>query len=369
MDNEFNYLLKAASQILAKYQQEKESGSLFNCVGICGVGTIETRHTEIIAALLDPQGNHGFGAESLKAFFRQCGLPEFANNCDDYYVQTEVKIPGRRPDIVIQGRNLCVVIENKTNTGDHYMQLADYRDWLEKQPAMHKKLLYLTYGGYPANDTHIQAGEYQSISYTETICNWLRECTCMTATPAADFCRQYADFIKNTICGGGIMSSREDLKKLLDSAEKIKAAEALASVVGDVKNQKYIDLFNEWAGQKRGKKVLKNLDSAQIYDGFNLEIAGNDELVFGFLFNAPGFRTFSYGLTWKDGKERTDEDIKKYQEKSLEGCNHWWAYSKYFKEYRNPGDNIDFLFNRKDELFAAMNKALQEMEDELQKLN
>ena len=370
MHKNIENLLNAASEIIVKHQQEKQSGKCFNCVDICGVGTIETRHTEIIAALLDPYGHHGFGAESLKAFFRQCGLPEFANNCDDCYVQTEVQIPGRRPDIVIQGRNLCVVIENKTNTSDHYMQLADYRDWLVKQPAMYKKLLYLTYGGYPASDSNIKFGEYQSISYRETICNWLRECACMTATPAADFCRQYADFIKNTICRENIMSTREDLKKLLDTPEKIKAAEALAGVIEDVKNQKYIDLFNEWTGQKRGKKVLKNLDSAQIYDGFNLEIAGNDELVFGFLFNAPGFRTFSYGLTWKDGKERTDEDIKKYQEKSLEGCNHWWAYSKYFsKEYRNPGDNIDFLFNRKDELFAAMNKALQEMEDVLPKLN
>ena len=199
MEESINKLLEAASKIIAGHKQETQSGKYFNCVDICGVGEIETRHSGIIAALLDPQGNHGLGAESLKAFFRQCGLLEFANNCDDCYVQTEVKIPGRRLDVVIQGKNLCVVIENKTNTSDHYMQLADYRDWLEKQRVMYKKLLYLTYGGYPANDTHIQAGEYQSISYTETICNWLRECACMTATPAADFCRQYADFIKNTI--------------------------------------------------------------------------------------------------------------------------------------------------------------------------
>ena len=166
------------------------------------------------------------------------------------------------------------------------------------------------------------------------------------------------------------MSTREDLKKLLDTPEKIKAAKELAIVVDDVKNQKYIDLLNEWANKRSGKKVLQNLESAATYSGFRLEIEDNDELVFGFSFETSGFKNFSYGFTWKDGKERTDEDIKKYQEKSLTGCNHWWAYSKYFsKEYRNPGDNIDFLFNRKDELFAAMNKALQEMEDILAKLN
>ena len=106
MENAIGQLLEEAGKILADRKQETQSGKCFNCIDICGVGTIETRHTEIIAALLDPQGNHGFGADSLKAFFRQCNLPEFANNCEDCRVQTEVKIPGRRPDIVIRGKDL-----------------------------------------------------------------------------------------------------------------------------------------------------------------------------------------------------------------------------------------------------------------------
>jgi hypothetical protein len=55
--------------------------------------------------------------------------------------------------------------------------------------------------------------------------------------------------------------------------------------------------------------------------------------------------------------------IQKYKEKNLEGCNNWWAFSKYFpKEYRNPGENLDFLFDRKEELFNAMDGAVNEME-------
>ena len=355
-------LLEEAGKILADRKQETQSGKCFNCVDICGVGTIETRHTEIIAALLDPQGNHGFGAESLKVFFRQCNLPEFADNCEDCRVQTEVKIPGRRPDIVIRGKDLCVVIENKTNTSDHYMQLADYRDWIKDQKVTYKALLYLTYEGYKASDTHIKEGEYQSISYSKTICNWLRECAGMQATPAADFCKQYANFIKENIMEGSVMSTREEIKAILDSPEKIKAAEELAIVVEDVKNQKYIDLFNEWA-EKSGKKVWRSLDSGKTYAGFSLEIEGDDELVFGFSFDASGFRNFAYGLTWKDGKERLAGEIEKYKKISLTGCNSWWAYSKYFPaEYRNPGENLDFLFDRKEELFNAMDGAVNEME-------
>ena len=352
-------LLEEAGKILADRKQETQSGKCFNCVDICGVGTIEPRHTEIIAALLDPQGNHGFGAESLKVFFRQCNLPEFADNCEDCRVQTEVKIPGRRPDIVIRGKDLCVVIENKTNTSDHYMQLADYRDWIKDQKVTYKALLYLTYEGYKASDTHIKEGEYQSISYSKTICNWLRECAGMQATPAADFCKQYANFIKENIMEGSVMSTREEIKALLDSPEKIKAAEELAIVVEDVKNQKYIDLFNEWA-EKSGKKVWRSLDSGKTDAGFSLEIDGDDELVFGFSFDDSGFRNFAYGLTWKDGKERLADEIEKYKKISLTGCNSWWAYSKYFPaEYRNPGENLDFLFNRKKRTFQCNGRSCE----------
>ena len=367
MNENIKDLLNAASEIIVKHQQEKQSGKHFNCVDICGVGTIETRHTEIIAALLDPYGNHGFGAESLKAFFRQCNLVNFADHCEECYVQTEVKIPGRRPDIVIQSKDLYVVIENKTNTCDHYMQLADYRDWVKEQKVTYKALLYLTYEGYKASDGNIDESQYQRISYSKTICNWLRECARMKSTPAADFCKQYAKFIEEKIMGNETMLMHNELKNLLDSPEKIKAAEELAIAAADIKHQKYIELFNEWA-EKSGKMVFKSLKSAQIYDGFYLEIAGNNELVFGFLFNASDFGNFSYGLTWKDGQER--KDIQKYKEKSLEGCNNWWAFSKYFpKEYRNPGENLDFLFSRKEELFNAMNTALQELESVLQQLN
>jgi ribosomal protein S27E len=71
---------------------------------------------------------------------------------------------------VISGKDLCLVIENKTNTSDHYMQLADYRDWVQKQKATYKALLYLTYEGYKASDKYIADKEYECISYTKTIC-------------------------------------------------------------------------------------------------------------------------------------------------------------------------------------------------------
>ena len=240
-------LLAEASKIVANHKQETQSGKCFNCVDICGVGTIETRHTEIIAALLDPQGNHGFGAESLKAFFRACGLTEFSDHCEDCYVRTEVKIPGRRPDIVISGKDLCVVIENKTNTSDHYMQLADYRDWIEEQKVTYKALLYLTYEGYKAVDTNIKEAEYTRISYTETICKWLEECAGMQATSAADFCKQYAKFIKNTIMGDGTVNNNMT-KTILADVKSFKAAACINQSFDNAKIEILQKLLREYIG-------------------------------------------------------------------------------------------------------------------------
>ena len=54
-------------------------------------------------------------------------------------------------DIVITSKpetQFCVVIENKTATTDHELQLEDYRNWLDnKQKAVNRRLLYLTYEG------------------------------------------------------------------------------------------------------------------------------------------------------------------------------------------------------------------------------
>lgn len=50
MNENIENLLKASCEIIGKHQQEKQSGKCFNCVDICGVGTIETRHTEIMTA-------------------------------------------------------------------------------------------------------------------------------------------------------------------------------------------------------------------------------------------------------------------------------------------------------------------------------
>jgi len=315
-------LFEEAGKILADRKQETQSGQCFNCIDICGVGTIETRHTEIIAALLDPQGNHGFGAESLKAFFRQCNLPEFADNCEDCRVQTEVKIPGRRPDIVIRGKDLCVVIENKTNTSDHYMQLADYRDWVQKQKATYKALLYLTYEGYKASDKYIADKEYECISYTKTMCNWLQECAGMKSDPAADFCKQYAKFIKNTIMGDGTVNNNMT-ETILADVESFKAAACINQSFAKAKSACLTQCVKECC-----KKDIVKVDTKSVW----IEYPGNKPYHIGFQWDN---KCCYYGIA-------RNEQTPGFEKCQLDGflpATDWWIAYKYAEK----GFNCDWL--------------------------
>ena len=328
MNENIKDLLNAASEIIVKHQQEKQSGKCFNCVDICGVGTIETRHTEIIAALLDPYGNHGFGAESLKVFFRQCNLANFADHCEDCYVQTEVKIPGRRPDIVIQSKDLYVVIENKTNTCDHYMQLADYRDWVKEQKVTYKALLYLTYEGYKASDGNIDEGQYQRISYSKTICNWLRECARMKSTPAAYFCRQYADFIYKTMIPEGIMNNGIT-ETILENIDSFKAATFINKSFDNARFQKLIKLFREcWDGPE--EITANNLTADIIFSDKPYRITFQYN-------NAPPY----FGIA-RGGKK---PDFTQFKLDGWESANPYWIAWKFInkEELRANWSDAEFL--------------------------
>ena len=93
-------LLKKVSDQLKKRQEAAQSGEKFNGFEICRIGDDELRHSAIIAAMLDPQGPHGLGNGPLKAFFREVGCPELADQCDDCSVETEYSIEHRRMDLV-----------------------------------------------------------------------------------------------------------------------------------------------------------------------------------------------------------------------------------------------------------------------------
>lgn len=85
----------------------------------------EIRHSNFLAWLLDPRGNHGLGSNLVKSVLREAGLDNIDNlTCDDAVVEREKDYI----DLLVYSpkEKWCLVIENKTWTKDHGHQLNRY---------------------------------------------------------------------------------------------------------------------------------------------------------------------------------------------------------------------------------------------------
>ena len=87
MTEKVETLLKEVSKTLKSKNEELKK--TFNAFDMAKIGSEETRHSAIIAALLDPQSPFGTGAKSLKAFFQQVGLDEIAKLCNEKGISKE----------------------------------------------------------------------------------------------------------------------------------------------------------------------------------------------------------------------------------------------------------------------------------------
>ena len=365
-------LLCKVSTLLKERQAVVKSGKTFNCLDICRIGDDEIRHSSIIATMLDPQGPHGLGSESLKAFFRVVcpDEPDFSNKCDDCSVETEYSIEHRRMDIVIRNRNLCVVIENKTTTIDHYMQLKDYYNWLNNQTVPLRRLFYLTYRGAVAADENIKSEEYFPISYERDICSWMLKCSHAAFErnlPVVEtFCHQYCTYLKQITETSMTQKEMKELGSIiLDNATSFKSAKAIAENFDQIRNAALIEFFDLWA-----KNHQTDFDSNNLADGGDLRLKceHNDDLIFAFGFSSQKFRNFYYGIRWKDNR---DHSIENFPPQDGWEQNNWFPYSKYFEgEFKNPDWDNDILFceEKKNALRSEMNKALEEMKNLIAKI-
>ena len=87
--------LLAKVYVIAKKNDDfqRRTGSAFNVFNICGIDHYETKHSAILAALLDPSGAHGLGPEFLLLRFLTSPL--------------NLPAPGRRQPIYFALR-LCI---------------------------------------------------------------------------------------------------------------------------------------------------------------------------------------------------------------------------------------------------------------------
>ncbi|MFN7141613.1 MAG: PD-(D/E)XK nuclease family protein, partial [Limisphaerales bacterium] len=172
----------------------------------------ETRHSNVLAWLLDPSEKHGFGTKFLHGFLSlvEQKMPRNAALELRKILQDSGTLKGarlfrefKRVDLLIvdSARKFVCLVENKIHTGEHSEQLTRYRCMVEAEfPGYQHLFVFLTLRSEAPSDP-----AYISLTYAE-LCLELKRLTRIEGSlPPAEVLallfQQYVEFIANSETG------------------------------------------------------------------------------------------------------------------------------------------------------------------------
>lgn len=169
-------------------------------------------HSNFIASLLDPNGDHYKGDLFLKLFLETCGIDDFDIDTSMATVFKEFK----HIDIYISDGKKHIILENKVYAKDQPTQIARYIEAIKKEGAEDEDIyvLYLhpdrelpkenSLGGYKLNQDNTKLEKdgssinFKVISYGKEILEWIDRCKneVSNLTDLNIFLSQYKDVIE-----------------------------------------------------------------------------------------------------------------------------------------------------------------------------
>lgn len=202
---------------LEKFDQDPDLAELerqlseFNLFTVMGQERRELTHSNILAWLLDPQGNHGLGDGFLSRFLHRTGIEMPDLSADKVFRERY------RTDILLideKSRFLCV-IENKIDSEEHGEQLTCYRKTLEGiYPDFIRRYLFLSPRGTVAYNA-TERKYWKAVDYG-AVCRVVEETVASHTDSVSEdvrvFLRQYAKALRRHILGD---------KEVRELAEKI----------------------------------------------------------------------------------------------------------------------------------------------------
>lgn len=150
---------------------------------VAKLGRNEMRNSAVLAWLLDPHGNHGFGdlpLKSLLSAIRECGNNRIPENFTRYCRVNVEKYPTgdttNRVDIELDADNFFMLIEVKIDAYEQKDQISRYIGEAKKRAGAHPwAVVYLT----PQGRVPLSAGEEADV--TDVPClSWRRLAIVMT---------------------------------------------------------------------------------------------------------------------------------------------------------------------------------------------
>lgn len=274
-------LLQEVNVILQKEKVRKEEsrkrGERFNMFEMLGVAHYEVTHSKIIAGFLNPKGSHGQGDLFLRLFLQTIeNKDEIYTDASNAKVYTEYgKGVDGRLDIFIENGSHGIIIENKVYAGDQPEQLKRYNDFAkEKYGEGSYMIYYLTLYGHEASEDSVidpKTGEcvnYNCISYSKDINNWLQLCIQESATMplVRETLVQYLNHIKQLTNQDMDRLSDQEWKYLLSNKDNFKmvmqTVDYITHNINSVRNYIQAPIIESW------KNELENMN-------FEIEILKN----------------------------------------------------------------------------------------------
>lgn len=232
-------LLQDVNLILQKEKVRKEEsrkrGERFNVFEMLGVAHYEVTHSKIIAGFLNPQGSHGQGNLFLRLFLQTIennDKIDLDTSNAKVYTEYGIGVDGRL-DIFIENGSHGIIIENKVYAGDQPEQLKRYNNFAkEKYGEGNYMIYYLTLYGHEASGDSVidpETGEcvnYNCISYSKDIINWLQYCISESATMplVRETLVQYLNHIKQLTNQDMDSLNKEELLKIMTAYPECVAA-------------------------------------------------------------------------------------------------------------------------------------------------
>ena len=229
-------------------------------------------HSNFIASLLDPNGDHYKGDLFLKLFLETCGIDDFGIDTSRATVFKEFK----HIDIYISDGKKHIILENKVYAKDQPTQIARYIETIQNEGAEVKDedicVLYLHPDGkLPDNqsfgDYHTRllgenpSIEFKVISYGKEILEWIDKCKneVSNLTDLNVFLSQYKDVIEMIYDRYKRIDKMETAKFVEIFGENYTAVSEIANNYQETRKKIIYSFFSNAAKILRGDSEIKSV--------------------------------------------------------------------------------------------------------------
>lgn len=327
------------------------TGGRFNIFRICGVNHYENTHSSILAELLNPQGSHSLKNQFLDAFLETIGKSFTLKDFDttNATVHTEYVTDNGRIDILIKDhKKNAIIIENKIYACDQPKQLirynvyaeGEFKDKNKDKEENNKKyqIYYLTLFGSEASEQSAGDVIYHTISYAETIIQWLDKCIALAVRLplVRETLIQYSNHIKQLTNQDMSKKNEEEITSLLAKFHDLKAIQSIYFNYHKIFDQIAKDYFNPKMDKYAKKKELEYHYENSDKDHISFYLSNpNWKEINCISFEFENRKGYYYGIFNDEDHQLSDENRKKLREKLQKRFNRemqeaaLWPYYEY----------------------------------------